>query len=233
MFEESTKTSPADAAPAAALDIQYYVHARAEILPFIPEGCRTLLDIGCGAAEFGALVKKKRGLEVWGVEMSSEAARVAVTKLDRVINEDFLNASGIPDDYFDVVTFNDCLEHFSNPFPPLARARQKLRAGGTLVCSLPNVRYADNLRHLLLEMDWKYEDWGIRDKTHLRFFTRKSMVRTLEEANYRVNQVKGIYPSQYYMNNWKLSLLRIFFSKWMEDMLYQQYVLVATSRSNR
>jgi SAM-dependent methyltransferase len=206
---------------------KYHTKERRELLRFVPVTCRTLLDVGCASAQFGALLKQERDIEVWGVEVDPGVASVASTKIDRVINAYFSSDIELPDSYFDAITFNDCLEHFPDPFPPLALAKRKLKPGGTLICSLPNVRYADNLRHLILEMDWKYEEWGVRDKTHLRFFTRKSMIRTIEEAGYSIISVDGINASDYYLTDFTMQVLRVLFRKWTEDMRYQQFVIVA------
>ena len=209
---------------------EYHIKERREILPFVPKTCSTLLDIGCASAEFGALVKRERqNVQVWGVEVNATVAAAAAAKIDRVITSDFASDIDLPDNYFDVVTFNDCLEHFPDPFPPLELAKRKLKPGGTLICSLPNVRYADNMRHLIMEMDWRYEGWGVRDRTHLRFFTRKSMIRTIEEAGYAVVSIDGINESEYYLRNFTMRVLRRLFRKWTEDMLYQQYVVVAVA----
>ncbi len=64
---------------------EYYQVARAEMLRFVPENCRRVLDIGCAEGAFGESLKKARGIEVWGIEPTKSAAAVAITKLDRVI----------------------------------------------------------------------------------------------------------------------------------------------------
>ena len=208
--------------------IGYHTKERRDVLPFIPRDCKTLLDVGCGAAEFGALVKREIGAEVWGVEIVSEVAAIAATKIDRVINGSFSTEVDVPDSYFDVVTFNDVLEHFTDPYQPLELCKDKLKPGGILVCSLPNVRYIENLRHLLIDLDWKYEDSGVRDRTHLRFFTRKSMLRMLDETGYTVITIEGINPSPTYWQDKLLLVLRQIFRKWMQDVAYQQFVIVAS-----
>jgi SAM-dependent methyltransferase len=210
--------------------VGYHTKERRDVLPFIPRSCRTLLDVGCGAAEFGALVKQEIGAEVWGVEIDAKVAAIAATKIDRVISSYFSPNADVPDNYFDVVTFNDVLEHFPDPYPPLELCKRKLKSGGVLVCSLPNVRYVENLRHLLVDMDWKYDEWGVRDRTHLRFFTRRSMLRTLDEAGYDVISIEGINASPDYWQNKTLFLLRLIFRKWMKDIPYLQFVIVATPK---
>ena len=131
----------------------------------------------------------------------------------------------MPDGYFDVITFNDSLEHFSDPMPALQLCKTKLAPGGSIICSFPNVRYIDNVIHFLVDMDWKYEDAGILDYTHLRFFTKKSMERWFVDAGYKIESITGI--KQHYWSGKKIFLLRLFFGKYVEDMKYLNYVVVA------
>lgn len=204
----------------------YYYQERAEVQRFVPRDCRRLLDVGCGGGSFAAAIKRDLGAEVWGVEPHAPAATAAAPHLDRVINGPFDAAARLPEGYFDVVSFNDSLEHFPDPAPPLALARRLLRPGGSVVASIPNVRYIDNVRHLLIDQDWEYTDEGILDRTHLRFFTRKSMLRTFTEAGYRVRSIDGINP--HYWSGKRIFLLRLLFGRFVADMKFLQYVVVAT-----
>ena len=76
---------------------------------------------------------------------------------------------------------------------------------------------------LCLKKDWKYEDHGIMDFTHLRFFTRKSILRVYNEAGYKIvinegiNRTKSLMPYLY-------NLLFLFTQM---DIFYLQYATVA------
>lgn len=205
--------------------MQYFSGHRPEIVPFIPAYAKTLLDIGCGCGGFGSSLKKNRGIEVWGVEPEPKAAVFAHKALDKLVNGLFSESTDLPDSYFDVITFLDSLEHFPDPYPPLELCKRKLKAGGLVVCSLPNVRYIENLKHLLIDMDWQYEENGIRDHTHLRFFTKKSLSSTFETAGYKIISITGIKP--HHWSGKKFFLLNLLFKKWVEDMRHLQYVVVA------
>lgn len=195
------------------------------MLAFLPEKFGRLLDVGCGGGDFGALVKAEKKAEVWGVDLSVRAIERAKDNLDHAILGEFSPTSDLPDHYFDVITFNDSLEHFADPMPALELCKKKLTPGGIVICSLPNVRYIDNVFHFLVEMDWRYEDSGILDYTHLRFFTKKSMERWFVDAGYNVQSITGIRP--HYWSGKKIFLLRFFFRKYVEDMKYLNYVVVA------
>ena len=68
----------------------YYSHDRPELLQFIPPSIKSVLDIGCGAGNFGQTVKKLYNCEVWGIEPNKEAAIEAGKKIDKSINNIFL-----------------------------------------------------------------------------------------------------------------------------------------------
>lgn len=173
----------------------YYQQSRPEMLAFLPSDPKRLIDIGCGNGLFGAAVKVRfPGCETWGVEMVSDAAAVASTRNDRVLNISFENPVEMPSAYFDVVTMNDVLEHMTWPEPALANVKRILRPGGRLVLSLPNVRYYLNVRDLVFKNDWEYVDAGVLDRTHFRFYTARSATRLLQQNGFLVEQVVGINP---------------------------------------
>lgn len=204
----------------------YYEQDRKEVVDFLPVQASVILDIGCGVGAFGAGLKAQKDIEIWGVEPVSDVAASADKVLDKVINGLFDEHASLPDAYFDAVVFNDSLEHFPDPFPPLELAKTKLKKDtGVIVASIPNVRFIRNIRHVLFEKDWKYTDKGILDRTHLRFFTKKSMVRTFEEAGYEVISIEGINPHRW--NTIPILFLRMFFGSLMADMRFPQYVVVA------
>ena len=69
--------------------------------------------------------------------------------------------------------------------------RAKLKPGGYLLGALPNVRHISVLRNLLLRGEFRYEDSGIMDWTHLRFFTRKSMIELVEGGDLELVDIRG------------------------------------------
>jgi SAM-dependent methyltransferase len=204
----------------------YYSNDRREVLPFVPPDVRRVVEVGCGGGDFGALLAKERGVEVWGVEMVPEVAAIAASRLHRVIAAPFTSAlAELPRRHFDAVLFNDSLEHFPYPEPPLAFAAELLADGGVVIASIPNVRYIDNLLHVLVERDWRYADHGILDRTHLRFFTKRSIERTFRDGGYRIRSITGINP---YRGGWKFRSLVRLLGPYGEDLPYMQFVVVAS-----
>lgn len=173
----------------------YYGHKRPEMLRFIPINARRVLELGCGEGVFSATLKKRRDAEVWGIEYNEKAAQRASTHLDHVLAGDANERiAELPDNYFDAIVCNDVLEHLVNPLATLMQLRSKLKPQGVVVASIPNIRYLPALGKVVFRRDFPQEDFGIFDRTHLRFFTRSSIVRMFETAGYSMRRIKGINP---------------------------------------
>lgn len=206
---------------------QYPDSPRSEMQRFVPIDARRLLDVGCHTGAFGLALKQRQDIEVWGVEPSTGPAGVAATRIDHVLAEVLGTDSKLPDAYFDVIVFNDVLEHIESPWDMLNLVKRWLAPGGVLVVSLPNLLHIDNLEHMLVERDFRYEDRGIRDRTHLRFFTRRSALRMFGECGYTVSAVAGINESWWSSSLPKRIAFRVF-SRWLEECKPQQFAFVAT-----
>jgi 2-polyprenyl-3-methyl-5-hydroxy-6-metoxy-1,4-benzoquinol methylase len=213
-------------------DSSYFEEARDEMLKYVPTESRIVLDIGCGRGNFGYLLKEERNVTVWGVELDERSALVAERKLDKVICSAFSSNLHLPSKSFDCIVLNDVLEHFSDPDSALLYCKELLRDEGVIVASIPNVRYFDNIWNLLVHKDWEYTEWGILDKTHLKFFTKKSIVSTFENLGYQINRIEGLNtienctPGRARKFNF---LNRMLLNK-IEDMRYLQFAIVASKK---
>lgn len=175
----------------------YYEQQRPEMLEFIPENCRFILDVGCSSGGFGESIKKERpGTVVWGIEPNEKECESASKKLDKAICGIFSSdTEGLLGQKFDCIVFNDVLEHVANPEEILKLSKNFLTENGSVVASIPNVLHFYNIWQILTQQDWKYEDSGIMDNTHLRFFTKKSIIRLFESSGFEIENVQGINPS--------------------------------------
>ena len=165
----------------------YYNNARLEMLKYLPLDAKKVLDIGCGNGILAEIIKNNNKAEVWGIELMEEEAVEAKKKLDKVFIgpcEDFIK--DLPDGYFDVIYFNDVLEHLVDPYSVLEKMKLKLSEKGIIISSIPNVRFYRTFSKVVFGKDWKYDDFGIMDKTHLRFFTGKSIKRMYEELGFDI-----------------------------------------------
>lgn len=206
--------------------MNYYQHSRPEVLALVQTPPTKVLDIGCGAGIFSASVKQKFNAEVWGIEMSPEAAQQATTRIHKVLNGAFDEvALELPDGYFDCIFFNDVLEHMTAPEEALRAIRLKLAPGGKVYASIPNFLFAENIIRLFKTKDWVYTDSGILDRTHFRFFTRKSILRFFEENKYQVEVCQPLNA----INSTKWRIMGWLTAGYTADFLPMQYGIVATS----
>jgi SAM-dependent methyltransferase len=206
---------------------QYEDVERKPLLKLVPPDAQTILDIGCNRGGFGRAIKAVRDAEVWGVEPDPDSAAAAAQCLDRVIADVFRPENDIPDTYFDLITFNDSLEHMADPAQALKLCKRKLRPKGRIHGCVPNMRHIENLEHLIFDKDWRYEDHGIRDRTHLRFFTEKSIVRLFESTGYRVLETLGINEAWWEKEKVLRRLLFRLFPRFTRDMRHIQILVIA------
>jgi 2-polyprenyl-3-methyl-5-hydroxy-6-metoxy-1,4-benzoquinol methylase len=203
---------------------KYFSQTRSEILPFVPKDAQRILDVGCGEGRFASKLKELLGAEVWGIEYVPAAAEVARRSLDRVLVGDVMQQlEQLPDRYFDCITFTDVLEHLVDPYRVLVAMKQKLSPRGVIVASIPNVRFFRTLFNLVVRGQWRYEEAGILDKTHLRFFTKKSISEMFDSLGYSVVELKGINATP----SWKVALFNFATLGLFSDTRYLQFCCVA------
>jgi 2-polyprenyl-3-methyl-5-hydroxy-6-metoxy-1,4-benzoquinol methylase len=146
-----------------------------------------VLEIGCGSgATLGWLRQEHHAVRTVGVEIAEAAAEEARSVADDVFCLDF-ERHDLPGgtEKFDLVLCLDVLEHMVDPWAVVDRlAKQYLETGGTLIISLPNVRHYSVVLPLLFGGRWDYEDAGLLDRTHLRFFTKTSAKALLSHPQF-------------------------------------------------
>lgn len=163
----------------------YFAHARKEIQPLLPQNCSRVLEVGCGSgATLGWLRQERHAVRTVGIEIAEAAAEKARSFADDVFCLDF-ERHDLPGgaQKFDLILCLDVLEHMVDPWSVVDRlATQYLEVGGTLLVSLPNVRHYSVVLPLLFGGRWDYEDAGLLDRTHLRFFTKASAKALLSHS---------------------------------------------------
>jgi len=184
------------------------------------------MDIGCGEGAFALMLKRECDYnEAWGIEFDEQAAEVASTRLDRVIQGDVVKIiDDIPNGYFDLICMNDVLEHLIWPEDLLKRLRSKLSPDGLIFCSVPNIRQYRILWNLLQYQDFEYTEQGILDRTHLRFFTRRTFLSMLERAGYEPVSVVGCCGKT---KSWKFKILNALTLWKSDDMQYSHFYIQA------
>jgi 2-polyprenyl-3-methyl-5-hydroxy-6-metoxy-1,4-benzoquinol methylase len=143
-----------------------------------------VLDVGCG---FAATSERIAQLDnrVVGVEASAEAVAVARTRLAEVVHLDLQQFDDVERALggrrFDVIILADVLEHLAWPTGVLRKYVSLLKDDGVMLISLPNVGLW-SVRLSLAFGNFQYDDTGVLDRTHLRFFTRSSARAMIEDA---------------------------------------------------
>ncbi len=208
------------------VDRGYFQSTRPEMMAFLPQRCQRTLELGCGEGGFSASLRP--GVETWGIERDAQAAAVAATRLHRVLHGAYDQvARELPDDYFDVVICNDVIEHVPDHDALLQSLRAKLVSGGHLVASIPNMRHFPTLAELLFKKDWRYRNAGLLDRTHLRFFTERSIRRTLEENGFRIEVLRGINQPRSSRKRLITNLIALLTLGYYADIRYQQFAVRA------
>jgi 2-polyprenyl-3-methyl-5-hydroxy-6-metoxy-1,4-benzoquinol methylase len=159
--------------------------AHSIVVEHVPRESR-VLEFGCATGYMSRVLKEERGCAVTGIELVPEAAEVAREHCDRVIvgdAEQLDYARELGDERFDVVLFADVLEHLREPAKVLTEVQPFVAEGGQVIASIPNVAHG-SVRLALLGGEFRYRETGLLDRTHLRFFTRESILDLFEESGY-------------------------------------------------
>ena len=163
-----------------------------DLLKMLPIGARSLVEIGCSS---GALAREFKKLapdcEYLGVEIDEGYRQMAAAFCDQTLNLDIEQA----DDSFwqscrarDCWIFGDTLEHLSDPWKVLRRIRSVIPAHGVVAACIPNAQHW-SLQAKLSIGDFRYVDRGLLDRTHLRWFTRQTMLELFEQTGFEVQTV--------------------------------------------
>ena len=148
---------------------------------------RRALDVGA-ADGFLAERLTAQGWSVTALERDPELAGRARGRCKEVVVADLESAARLLHGPFDAIVYGDVLEHLSDPRAALLALDQTLAPGGTVIVSVPNVAHLW-VRLSLLIGRFDYADRGILDRTHLRFFTRRTLVALLREAGLSVTEL--------------------------------------------
>ena len=166
-----------------------------------------ILDVGSGYGYFLKLCLDN-GWEVWGVEADPELVRFSMEELGiQVVNESFEEVD-YPDNFFDVVSFLNVLEHIQDPAFALKKAYRILRPGGAIFLRFPNAAFHIPIRRIIYKL---YKYWkGIRrlDASNINSYAFDSLTicRYLNKANFKNHIVDNYKPPSGNINIKELSL---------------------------
>jgi len=155
-------------------------------IALVPEGA-TVLEVGPAGGYVTRALMDAGATAVDCIELDPEDAAANDACRTMIVGsvEDEAVLAQVPDGTYDAVMCGDVLEHLRDASVAVRALSAKLRPGGTLIASVPNVAHHE-LRLQLLRGRFDYTDIGPMDRTHLHFFTRKSLRELMEGAGLEV-----------------------------------------------
>jgi 2-polyprenyl-3-methyl-5-hydroxy-6-metoxy-1,4-benzoquinol methylase len=204
-------------------DSNYFRHARLEVLDLLPAGFKSIVDVGgSSGATLSAIKERWPKVRTICIDAHEESVIMARRNGHEAFACDLDKSS--PDVFrtVDVVMFLDVLEHLADPWRRLADIVDQLPRGAHVIVSLPNVRFWEASCRLFFLGDWKLQEAGVMDRTHLRFFTRRTAEELLKGAGLHVRDTRSRLPGgrRYrLMNALSLGLVK--------DFLTEQYLFIA------
>jgi 2-polyprenyl-3-methyl-5-hydroxy-6-metoxy-1,4-benzoquinol methylase len=159
---------------------------QARIVRLVGTGKR-VLELGCATGYMSRALRDRR-CQVVAVEIDAKAAERAAAFCERVLVGDLDRlelARDLGEDRFDVVVAADVLEHLKDPLATLRAVRSVLKPDGYLLASIPNIAHG-SVRLALLSGHFPYSETGLLDHTHLRFYSRETMEKLIEEAGFAI-----------------------------------------------
>lgn len=160
-----------------------------DLLDMIPQTAAKLIEVGCSSGALAREVKRRSpACHYVGIEIDPRYAELAKRYCDQVFSIDIESA----DDAFwqtqtnrDCWIFGDTLEHLKDPWRILTSIREIIPQNGTLVTCIPNAQHWSMQVRLNIGQ-FRYQESGLFDKTHLRWFTRQTMIEMLEQTGFKV-----------------------------------------------
>ena len=172
-----------------------------------------IIDVGCGPGSLLSAIDSN--WEKHGVDLSQTALELA-KKYAQVKKGDFLNLS-YPSEYFDVVVLHHVIEHLAEPVQYIEESRRVLKRKGLIIISTPDFdsgcarQFKKNFRML-------------HDKGHVSLFTKLSLVKMLEDFNFRILEIE----CPFFETRWfsKKNLLRMFDISKISPPFYGNHITI-------
>lgn len=160
-----------------------------DLLRLIPPTVKKVIEIGCSSGALAREFKKQSNDVNWiGVEIDASYAELAKRHCDKTL---VANIDDCGESFYKEFTDRDCwifgdtLEHFKNPWSVLRNIRSVISSNGSVVACIPNAQHWSLIIRLAIG-DFRYEDSGLLDRTHLRWFTRQTMIELFESQGFRI-----------------------------------------------
>ena len=154
-----------------------------------------VLDVGCSSGMLGRFLTQKSGCIIDGIDIDENAIanchptyrKVAVRNLETDLLTDTFK-----EESYDYIVVADVIEHLVDAKRLLNQIRLLIKPTGTIYLSIPNVAHVSLALHLLFGK-FSYTPSGLLDSTHLRFFTRESFAKKIEECGVYCWDIQSVH----------------------------------------
>jgi len=155
----------------------------------MPPGARHVVEAGCSS---GALAREYRrsnpDTRYTGIEIDASYAALAARHCSEVVTGDVEHLLCEHTERFagaDCWVFGDTLGHLRDPWKALAAIRRVVPDDGCVVACVPNAQHW-SMQARLNAGHFRYQRSGLMDITHLRFFTRQTLIELFEFSGFRI-----------------------------------------------
>jgi O-antigen biosynthesis protein len=165
-------------------------NSASQIINLISNASR-VLEFGCASGYMTKILKEVKSCVIDCVEINEQDAEIAKAYCDKMLVGDLeLIDFNILDGWgkYDYIIFADVLEHLKNPEKVLEKCKMLLKENGEILSSIPNVAHASIVFNLL-DGKFQYQRIGLLDNTHLKLFTKKTILELFEESGYMARVV--------------------------------------------
>ncbi len=190
-----------------------------------------VLEIGCGTGATLLEVKSRyKNANLFGIEICEDPAFIAQHSVNILIDD--IESMQLPYNkcYFDYIIMGDVLEHLKDPWAALKKIKPHLKPSGIIIASIPNIMHISIVEDLL-KGHFTYQDAGILDKTHLRFFTAHEIVKMFIDCDYEKTKIStnqtGVTQSQQEL----IKILCNLYGSKIEPQ-YKAYQYLITAKAN-
>ena len=153
-----------------------------EIFNRVSKGSK-VLEVGCNLGNLGRDLINKKGCIVYGIDFYAPSIELAKKRLTQAKIFDLEKYTLPFQEKFDLIIFEDVLEHIRYPEEILKIYKKLLNLQGKILVSIPNVANI-KIRFALMFGNWNYKNSGILDKSHFKFYTKKTALSLLSNAGY-------------------------------------------------
>lgn len=184
---------------------------------------KKVLEIGCHTGYLSCWLRRKNNL-VTGIECNQDALEIAKPYLKNAICGNIENEStwkNLGSEKFDVILIMHVLEHLVDPWKVLEETKKYLKEDGEVIIAMPNISNFYN-RWSIFRGNFDYEDVGVMDRTHLRFFNIKTTKELIEKSGYIELEYFSPWQASFFSKIrllWRLGKYGVKFTHWLSPNL--------------